>query len=53
MLNILNRLVSDEEGQGLVEYALIISLIAILLIVSLTGLKDKIAGVFTRIGNSL
>jgi pilus assembly protein Flp/PilA len=42
-----------EEGQGLVEYALILSLIAILLIVALTFLKDQIDGVFSDIGNAL
>ena len=31
----------NEKGQGLVEYVLIISLIAILLLVSLTFLKNK------------
>ena len=39
----------EREGQGLVEYALIIALIAILLIGALTGLKDAIAGVFAEI----
>jgi Flp pilus assembly pilin Flp len=38
-----------EEGQTLVEYALIIALVSVLLIASLTGLKNGIAGVFTDI----
>ena len=38
-----------EEGQTLVEYALIIALVSILLVASLTALKDGIAGVFTDI----
>lgn len=40
---------NDEEGQGLVEYALIIALVSVLLVVSLTALKDGIAGVFSDI----
>jgi pilus assembly protein Flp/PilA len=40
---------SDERGQGLVEYALIIALVSILLIGSLTALKTDIATVFTTI----
>jgi pilus assembly protein Flp/PilA len=40
---------SDERGQGLVEYALIIALVSILLIGSLTALQGDIAAVFTTI----
>ena len=42
-----------EEGQALVEYALIISLIAILLIGALTFVQTQIGDVFTTIGNAL
>ncbi len=52
-MNLVKRLVREEEGQGMVEYALIIALIAVLLIGGLTGLKDKIAGCFTDIGNTI
>lgn len=47
--------VSEEAqaGQGLVEYALIIAFIAILVIVAMIFLKDQIAGLFSRVGNSL
>ncbi len=47
--------VSDEaqEGQGLVEYALIIAFIAILVIVAMLFLKNQITGLFSRVGNSL
>ena len=38
-----------EEGQGLVEYALIISLISVALVVALGSLKTGIAGVFSDI----
>jgi Flp pilus assembly pilin Flp len=40
---------SDEAGQGLVEYALIISLIAVICIFGLTQLGTGVGGVFTRI----
>ena len=48
MLAIKARL-NREEGQGMVEYALIIALVAILLVTALTDLKDGIANVFATI----
>jgi pilus assembly protein Flp/PilA len=42
-----------QEGQALVEYALIISLIAVAAIGALTFLSGGIRGIFTNIGNAL
>ncbi|MDO9536170.1 MAG: Flp family type IVb pilin [Bacillota bacterium] len=53
MLQIITRLFRDEEGQGLAEYALILVLIAIAVIVTLTSFKDSIVGVFTRITDTM
>jgi len=47
------RVSDDEQGQGLVEYGLIIALIAILLVASLTGVKDALVTTFTSISGSL
>ena len=44
---------ANEEGQGMVEYALIIALIAVALIVAFQTLKGKIDGVFTDVGTEL
>lgn len=49
VFKLLKRLVSGEEGQGLVEYALIIALIAIALFGALSLMEGGIAGVFARI----
>jgi pilus assembly protein Flp/PilA len=49
VFKLLKRLVSGEEGQGLVEYALIIALIAVILIASLQGVRTAIVNVFTSI----
>ena len=49
----LQTLRSEEEGQTLVEYALIIALVSIALIASLTALSGKIDGVFDEIGTKL
>jgi pilus assembly protein Flp/PilA len=48
-----NQFVSDESGQGLVEYALIIALVAIGLIVILTLLRNSIGNVFNSARNEL
>ncbi len=47
------RIRDREEGQTLVEYALIIALVSVALVGALTGLKGHIAGVFTKIGTAL
>ena len=44
---------SDEEGQGLAEYALILALIAIVAIVALIFLGTQIAAILNSIGNSV
>ena len=46
----LNR---DEEGQGLAEYALILALIALVVIVVMTTLGGNIKDIFTNIGSSI
>lgn len=43
----------QEDGQGLIEYALIIVLIAIVVIVALLVLGPTIANVFNRVSNNL
>jgi pilus assembly protein Flp/PilA len=42
-----------EAGQGLVEYGLILALVAVVAIVALTGLGTKIADVLTQISAAL
>ncbi len=43
----------EEQGQGLVEYALIIAVIAIAVIVAMIFLRDQIQNIFSNIGNNL
>ena len=42
-----------SEGQGLVEYALIIAFIAVVVIVAMVFLRGQISNLFSRVGNSL
>ena len=43
----------DEEGQGMVEYALILVLIAIVVIVIVTVVGKQVNNVFSNISNGL
>jgi pilus assembly protein Flp/PilA len=45
--------IRDDEGQGLVEYALIIAVIAIAVIVAMIFLRGQIQNIFSNIGNNL
>jgi pilus assembly protein Flp/PilA len=49
----LHALVAHEEGQDLVEYALVIVLVSIASVASLGTLAHKITGVFSTIGADL
>ncbi len=46
---------TDEQqaGQGLVEYALILSFIAIAVIVSLIFFGDRLTNIYSKIANSI
>lgn len=50
---IMNRFFKEEEGQGLVEYALIIGLIAIVAIAALTSAGQSIGGMFNNVSDKL
>jgi pilus assembly protein Flp/PilA len=53
MSALVRQFMRDESGQGLVEYALIIALVAIGLIVILTLLRNSIGNVFNETRNQL
>jgi pilus assembly protein Flp/PilA len=44
---------SDEEGQGLAEYALILALIAIVAIVALIFLGTQVSTILSTVGSSI
>jgi len=49
----MNRFFREEEGQGLVEYALIIGLIAIVAIAALSAAGGSVSGLFNNINDKL
>lgn len=48
-MELMKRLINDEEGQGLVEYGLIIALVALGCILALTALGTNISTFLNRI----
>jgi len=49
----MNSFDTSDEGQGLVEYALILAVIAIAVIVAMIFLRDQLSNIFSNIGNNL
>jgi pilus assembly protein Flp/PilA len=52
-MEILKQLLRDEEGQGMVEYGIIIGLIAIVCITALKGLGTKVDKTYVDISHHL
>jgi len=44
---------SRQEGQALVEYALILALVATIVVGALTFMRNQMASLFTSVGNDL
>ena len=53
VLNSLNRLQNDEAGQGLVEYLLILALVAFAATAGMTTLASGLNSAFGKIGTIL
>ncbi|MFM1603125.1 Flp family type IVb pilin [Helcococcus ovis] len=53
MKNIMNWFMKEESGQGMVEYGLILALIAVVVIAALTSVGTKIKGIFQNIAGNL
>jgi pilus assembly protein Flp/PilA len=53
MLELFQALWTDESGQDLAEYALLIALIALAVIVAVSLLGSRVSNVFNTIGSTL
>jgi len=49
----MRRLLREDDGQGLVEYALSIAIIAIMVSVAMIFLRDQISSIFSSVGEDL
>ncbi len=53
MKKMMNWLKQEESGQGMVEYGLIIGVVAVVLIGALIALRGQIGGIFDRVGSAM
>ena len=53
MKNLIQRFIREEDGQDLIEYALLASLIAVSAVVVMRALSTQINATFTRVTNQL
>ncbi|MBA3415672.1 MAG: Flp family type IVb pilin [Chloroflexia bacterium] len=53
IVDLYNRIVREEEGQGMIEYALLAALIAVVVALGLATFGDSIVAVFTDVEASL
>ncbi len=52
-MDLMNRLVKEEDGQGMVEYALILGLIAVVVIAAVSGIGQQALVKFKEIWEAL
>ncbi len=53
MRKLMRQLWQEEDGQDLIEYALLVALIALALIVSVNGVTSAVSSVFSSAATSL
>lgn len=53
MKQMMNWLKNEESGQGMVEYGLILALVAIVVIVVLTAIGGNLKSLFTKTSDTL
>jgi pilus assembly protein Flp/PilA len=53
MINTMKQIWADEDGQGMVEYGLIVGIISVAVIVSLTKVREGLVKLFSSIVSGL
>ena len=53
LINYVKSFANQEEGQDLLEYALLVALIALIAIGAVTLAGNTVSGIFTNISNAL
>lgn len=52
-MHAMDQWMRNDDGQGLVEYGLIIAVLAIAVIIAMVFLRDQMTNIFSNIGNNL
>ena len=52
-MNLISRMWSNDEGQDLIEYALMLTLILLVSVAAIQGIGTQVANIFTAVNNSL
>jgi pilus assembly protein Flp/PilA len=52
-MNLIKRLIREEEGQGLTEYALVLAVVVIIAAAVGTIFRNDIKALFTDVGNDI
>ena len=52
-MNLLSRMWSNDEGQDLIEYALMLALILLVSVAALGGIGSKVSAIFTNTNSAL
>ena len=52
-MNMIKRLIREEEGQGLTEYALVLAVVVIIAAAVGTIFRNDIKALFTDVGNDI
>jgi pilus assembly protein Flp/PilA len=53
MVSTFRAILSDDSGQGLAEYGLILGLIAVVCVVAVVFLSGKIQGLLSNVGSNI
>jgi pilus assembly protein Flp/PilA len=53
MTQLIRKMWSDDEGQDLIEYALMLTLILLVSVAAIQGIGTKVSQIFTNVNNSL
>ena len=53
MHNLLRKVWSDDQGQDLIEYALMLTLILLVSVAAIQGIGNAVNNIFTAVNNSL
>lgn len=53
MKTVIRKLANNEDGAALVEYGLLVGLIAVICVAAVTLLGQRVSGAFTRISTAI